>query len=124
MTTWKILILEFTLEQVSIFYFISYNNWGFEEVKMSNSLWNALSSGHCDVSTLSFFFITPGSANFEGKTKQNQKTETKQTKNKKHLPAVFWLIKEWAKLLSSLEINNQRRKTIPLWNSLGKRKKV
>ena len=55
--------------------------------------------------------------NFEEK-KQIQKTETKQA-NKKNLVAVFCLIEECPKLLSSLEIDHRRRKTIPLWKSSG-----
>ena len=51
--------------------------------------------------------------NFEEKTKQ---------KNKKSLRQCFWLNEECPKLLSSLGIDHRRRKTIPLRNSLGKKK--
>ena len=54
--------------------------------------------------------ITPGSAiwNFEEKTKTKQKNKNK-TKNKK----IFRLC---------LGIDHRRRKTIPLWNSLGEKR--
>ena len=60
--------------------------------------------------------ITPGSANYEfwGKNKTKQQ-------NKKNLRLCFWLNEECPKLLSSLRIDHRRRKTIPLWNSRGKK---
>ena len=68
--------------------------------------------------SISFFLLIParsntiilsGSANF-GILKKEKKT----------IWAVFWLNEECPKLLSGLRFDHRRRKTIPLWSSLGK----
>ena len=45
--------------------------------------------------------------------------ERKKQKTRKIFRLCFWLNEECPKLLSSLGIDNRRRKTIQLWNSLG-----
>ena len=55
--------------------------------------------------------------NFKEKNKQNK---TKQKQNKKQETSFGCVLTKCPKLLSSLGVDHWRRKTIPLWNSLGK----
>ena len=51
-----------------------------------------------------------------------KKRQSKTKKKRKIFRLCFWSIEECPKLLSSLGIDHLRRKTIPLWNSLGKKR--